>query len=351
MTTTFKEQYWKYTLIITIIFLGVIIFREFLPFLSGILGACTVYVLVRKHMAYLTDKKGIRKSLAATLVLIETILCFLVPAFLVIWLIVSKLQNLNFDPNELINSIQHLVLLVKEKTGYDLFTKDNVTIIANYSTKVGQTIVGEISGFIINAVVLLFILYFMLVGSKEMESYVYELLPFKDANKKYVLSKVNVMVTSNAIGIPLLAIIQGIVATIGYIIFGVPNPFLFGFFTCFATILPLIGTSLVWFPLAVYLALSGDWPNAIGLAAYALIIISNVDNLIRFMLQKKMANIHPLITVFGVIIGLTLFGFWGVIFGPLIMSVFLLCLDIFKKEYLQGKKAEEGPEIIKGKKA
>ena len=344
--TTFKEQYWKYTLIVTIVFMAIILFREFLPFLSGILGACTVYVLVRKHMAFLVEKKKLKKSFAATLVLIEAILCFLVPAFLVIWLLVSKLQNLHFDPGELIDSIQHLVLLVKEKTGYDLFTKENITVVANYSTKIGQTIVGEISSFIINAIILLFVLYFMLVGSKEMEAYIYELLPFKDDNKKFVLSKVNVMVTSNAIGIPLLAIIQGIVATIGYIIFGAPNPFLFGFFTCFATILPLIGTSLIWFPLAAYLALSGDWPNAIGLAAYALLIISNVDNLIRFMLQKKMANIHPLITVFGVVIGLTLFGFWGVIFGPLIMSVFLLCLDIFKKEYLQGKNASEEASII-----
>lgn len=181
---------------------------------------------------------------------------------------------------------------------------------------------------------MLFILYFMLVGREEMEAYIYEIIPFKENDKKEVLSNVKVMVTSNAIGIPLLAIIQGFVATIGYLIFGMPNPIILGFLTCFATIIPLVGTSLVWFPSAVYLALTGDWFNAIGLAIYALLIISNVDNLFRFMLQKKMANIHPLITVFGVVMGLSLFGFWGVIFGPLLLSVFLLCVNIFKKNYL-----------------
>ena len=61
---------------------------------------------------------------------------------------------------------------------------------------------------------------------------------------------------------------------------------------------------------------------------------TNVDNLIRFILQKKLADIHPLITVFGVVIGLSLFGFMGIIFGPLLLSLFLLCIDIFKKSYL-----------------
>lgn len=73
------------------------------------------------------------------------------------------------------------------------------------------------------------------------------------------------------------------------------------------------------------------------LAAFALIVITNVDNLARFILQKKIADIHPLITIFGVVIGLSLFGFMGVIFGPLLISIFLLCLNIFKKEYLDDK--------------
>ena len=123
-----------------------------------------------------------------------------------------------------------------------------------------------------------------------------------------------------------------VIALIGYWIFNVPSPFLFGFLTCFATIIPVVGTALVWFPLALYMALTGDWVNALGLTAYALIVVTNVDNLIRFVLQKKMADTHPLITIFGVIIGLSLFGFMGIIFGPLLISIFILC---FKEKYLE----------------
>mgnify|MGYP000081487101 CR=1 FL=1 len=99
---------------------------------------------------------------------------------------------------------------------------------------------------------------------------------------------------------------------IGYLLFGAPNILMLGFLTCFATIIPMVGTALVWFPVAAYLAISGDWFNAIGLFGYGAIVVSQSDNLIRFILQKKMADTHPLITIFGVVIGLPIFGFMGV---------------------------------------
>ena len=165
-------------------------------------------------------------------------------------------------------------------------------------------------------------------------------MPFSDENKREVISRVNVLVISNAIGIPLLAIIQGAIALLAYFIFKVPSPFLFGLLTCFATIIPLVGTGLVWAPLALYLLLTGDWVDALGLVAYAVLVISNVDNLTRFMLQKKLANTHPLITIFGVIIGLSLFGFMGIIFGPILISVFIACLQMYKRQYLDKLKTE-----------
>jgi predicted PurR-regulated permease PerM len=110
-----------------------------------------------------------------------------------------------------------------------------------------------------------------------------------------------------------------------------------------------LGTGLVWLPLSAYLALTGDWANALGLFAYSLLILTNIDNLIRFVLQKKLADTHPLVTIFGVIIGLSLFGFMGIIFGPILLSGFILCFHIFKVEYLEGKPFT-GTEEKEGKK-
>lgn len=329
-----KEQYWKYSLIAIILVLGMILFVESIPFLGGILGACTIYILLRKQMLYLTGKKRLRRGFVAILLLLEAVLCFLIPLSLVVWLLISKLQNLNLDPNQLVRTAEHIAGLVEQRTGYDVLDTSNIMSAVSILPKIGQVLMGGISGFAINVAVLVLILYFMLIGGAKMEKYVYGILPFSDENKKNVLGEIKMIVTSNAIGIPLLAVIQGVIALLGYWIFDVPSPFLFAFLTCFATIIPVVGTALVWLPLALYMGLTGDWVNAAGLAVYALVIITNVDNLIRFILQKQMADTHPLITIFGVIIGLSLFGFMGIIFGPLLISIFILCFNIFKEKYL-----------------
>lgn len=333
-----KEQYWKWSLIIITGTLGFIILYYSLPFLSGVLGAFTLYLLTRKYMFGMTEKRKFNKSLAATILLIGVILCILIPTFLIMWLLVNRIQSFDLNPESLINTLRDLILKIEERTGYNLLSSDNLSAATTYLTKGAQMILGEVSSFIINCIVLLFVLYFMLLGGRSMENYIYDILPFKESNKQKVINETHVIVRSNAIGIPLLAIIQGAIAAIGYLIFGTPSPILFGLVTCFATIIPLLGTALVWFPLALYLYLSGDVGHAVGLVIYSLVVISNVDNLIRFLLQKKLADTHPLITIFGVVIGLTLFGFWGVIFGPLLISLFLLCFDLIKRDYIDQPK-------------
>ena len=256
-------------------------------------------------MTHLTEKWKLKRSVAALLITAETVMVFLVPLGLTIWLLVNQLQDINLDPQTFIAPMQQVAEFIKEKTGYDVLGKDTLSFIVS-----------------------------MLIGGKKMEAYVNDILPFNEANTQEVIHEINMIVRSNAIGIPLLAIIQGGVAMKGYLIFGAPNVLVLGFLTCFATIIPMVGTALIWFPVAAYLAVTGDWFNAIGLAAYGGIVISQSDNLIRFILQKKMADTHPLITIFGVVIGLPLFGFMGVIFGPLLLSLFFLFVDMFKKEYL-----------------
>ncbi|WP_342383703.1 AI-2E family transporter [Bacteroides ovatus] len=329
-----KEKYWKYSLIIIILFMGIIIFRQITPFMGGLLGALTIYILVRTQMRYLVEKRKLKRSISALLITAETIFVFLIPLGLTVWMVVNKLQDINLDPQTYIAPIQQVAEFIKEKTGYDVLGKDTLTFIVSILPRIGQIIMESISSLAINLFVMIFVLYFMLIGGKKMEAYINDILPFNKANTQEVIDEINMIVRSNAIGIPLLAIIQGGVAMIGYLLFGAPNIWMLGFLTCFATIIPMVGTALVWFPVAAYLAISGDWFNAIGLFGYGAIVVSQSDNLIRFILQKKMADTHPLITIFGVVIGLPIFGFMGVIFGPLLLSLFFLFVDMFKKEYL-----------------
>jgi len=335
-----KIQYWRFSLIGILLVLGYILFREFIPYMGGILGACTIYILVRKQMFKLTEQKKVGRGIAASLILVESILCFLIPLAGAVWLFVSKIQDLNLDPNQLVEGVNHMAQLIQQKTGYNVLVTKNLESAVALIPSAAQVVMSGITGFGINIAVLVLVLYFMLIAGRSMEKYIYDILPFSSENKKQVLEEINVMVKSNAIGIPLLGIIQGIIAMIGYYIFQTPTPVLFGVVTAISTVIPVIGTALVWVPLCIYLGLSGEWLNALGLAIYAILIVSNADNLIRFMLQKKLADIHPLITIFGVFIGLSLFGFMGIIFGPLLLSMFLLCFNIFKKQYIDNQEFE-----------
>lgn len=336
----FRERYGRYALFVLIFGLGATIFIELTPFLGGLMGAATLYVLLRGQMVFLTERRRWRPSAAAALLLVEAVLCFLVPLMLVGWMLVAHVQHFAADPQQLLNAVKNLSALLYERTGYDLWQERNMASLIAMLPRVGQYVLGGIVDFAVNIVVLLLVLYFMLTGGRAMEAYVRDLVPFDGGQRDDVIHEMHQIVRSNAIGIPLLAVVQGGVALVGYLIFGVPDPLFWGVLTCFATVIPIVGTALLWLPLAAYLALEGHWAAAVGLAAYGTLVVTHVDNLTRLVLQRRMADIHPLVTVFGVFVGLALFGFMGIIFGPLMLSLFLFCLHIFKRRYIDGRPDE-----------
>lgn len=330
-----KEQYWKYSLIILIVGLGYLLFCQAQPFMNGILGGFTLYLLLRNFTFWLQTR--MKPLLAVWLVTIGVTLFILVPLTLIGWAVVSQVSGMHFDPQAIIQPARQVIDFVKDRIGFDIMSEKNLTFIVSQISSIGHSIMSGVSDMFINLAVAIMLLFFMLHEGRHMESYVSAILPFTEENKREVLRKVQQMVRSNAIGIPLLAIIQGCISLGGYLLCGAPNPWFSALLTAFASIIPLVGTALVWVPITIYFLIVGNWVSALILLAYGGIIISQCDNLIRFILQKRMANIHPLITIFGVVAGLPLFGFMGVIFGPLLVSLFLLFLDMFRKEYLLDK--------------
>jgi predicted PurR-regulated permease PerM len=167
-----------------------------------------------------------------------------------------------------------------------------------------------------------------------MEDAMYEYIPLRDENVHKISKEVNVMVVSNALGIPLVAFAQGVVGLIGYLLIGVKEPFFWFGVTCIAGMLPVIGAALAYIPLIIMFFADDDPVRGVIMAIYGFGIIGTVDNVLRFSLLKKLGNVHPLTTVFGVIIGLNLFGFIGLIFGPLLISLFMLLLKIYSSEFI-----------------
>ena len=330
-----REQYWRYSLFVIILVLGVVILIELTPYIGGLLGAMTLYVLLRRQMRYLTLRRKWRRSLASSLLLVEAVVFFLIPLSGVVWMFVSKVQDFTLDPQMVVEPVRRIAEQIHLRTGYDLWQEENISSAVALLTRVGQAFLQGIFSFGVNIVMLLFILYFMLIGGPRMENYCRGLLPFNATVARNVMSEIYMIVRSNAIGIPLIALVQGSIAYLGYIVCGVPSALFWGVVTCFATILPVIGTGLVWVPMAGYLAVDGRWGAGIGLLVYGIVVITQSDNVIRFVLQKKMADTHPVVTILGVLVGLPLFGFMGVIFGPLMLAMFIFFVHIFKRKYLE----------------
>src|SRR5690606_1490362 len=138
-----------------------------------------------------------------------------------------------------------------------------------------------------NLIMLLFLSFFMFTGGDKMENAIGNFIPLKEKNIDSLAIETKSMVKANAIGIPLISIIQGLCAMLGYWIFGLDDVILWGFLTGLFAFFPILGTMVIWVPMVIYLFSKGDTGSAIGLIAYSAVITGNIDYLARISLLKK----------------------------------------------------------------
>jgi predicted PurR-regulated permease PerM len=174
-----------------------------------------------------------------------------------------------------------------------------------------------------------FFLYFLLINFNQLEETLIKYLPFK-REKISVFGKELVSQTySNAFGVPVICVAQGICAYFLFLICGLEDAALWAFILGIASIIPVVGTAIVWGPAGFYLLSIGHIWQGVTILISGLIILSNVDNVFRFVIQKRMSDVHPVVTVLGIIIGLNFFGLPGLVFGPLLISYLLLMIKLY----------------------
>lgn len=308
-----------------------LIINELNYFFSSVLGAVTLYLLLRPWLRKLLAK-GWSKTVATFFLLIITILFVFIVGGALLGTLFAKLSQ--FSPQMIVDNINSIHDAVLQRTGYNIFSKDIVDKAVQSISGLVPNVFSTTGSIITNSLMMIFILYFMLLESFRMEAEVEKMLPVSKENVSLLKTEVQNMVVSNAIGIPLIMIGQALVAALGYWIFGAGDPVIWGLLTGIFGLIPVVGTAGIWLPLAINLFIGGDVWSAIGLVLYGAIIISSVDNVIRIVFLKRYANVHPLVTIFGIILGMNLFGFWGIIFGPLMISGFMVLCKIYKSEFL-----------------
>ena len=326
------------TFYLLLVFLFIFLFLQMNGFLSAFLGAITFYMLSRKIMRNLVEKRKWKKSLAAALILFISLIVIVLPIWLLVNILTSRIGYVISNSNEIIASVNTFIQKLEARFHVDLMASLNPSSISSTVANTVRNILTATFNSLSSLVVMYFILYFMLVSRKQMEQWMYEFIPLKYENIKALGKEMKNLVISNAIGIPMVAILQGLVGLVAYIFLGVNDVWFWFTFSCIGSILPFVGAALAYVPLSIVLfAHHQNWQGTV-LLIYGITIIGTVDNIFRFMLVKKMGDVHPLITVLGVVVGLNVFGFIGIIFGPILISIFITLVKIYTNEFIEDKK-------------
>ncbi len=323
----------EYLLLAIIIVLAIVLGWQLHSYIPGFLVATTLYILMRKYYFRLTVIKNWKKIPTALLFILIALIIIALPIAALLELLIPKFHQFISDPSQLNNSLNVITNHAHEYLPQINISKQQITGYMKGIASSLPSFLGATFDTLLNVALALFFLFFMLIDGRKMERAIQRFLPLKGENVDNLWEATRVMVVSNAIGLPLMAAIQAATATIGYLIFDVSDALLWGIVTGAFSLFPIVGTSVIWIPISIFLFANDQPGQAIGVLAYSSIVIVNLDHLMRFTLLKKIGNVHPIITALGVLVGVPLFGFMGFIFGPLLISYLLFLLEVYRTEF------------------
>jgi predicted PurR-regulated permease PerM len=330
--------------LLTITLLTTVIVYATLPYLNYFLGAFILYIIFRSLYHFFVKKIRLNKQFAAILVIIISICVVLIPLYFLLGIIINEIQQLLLNQAFIITSIQsENQFFTHYLSGLGIPTDVLQKQIQERVMSIGSEAVNYTSKFIFGSIQILsqqsigllimyFLFYYLLTGEDSIFVHkIYAAVPFNEKNTSTLLGEFSRIVRTTMISN--VALFQGAILTITFLIVKIQGAFLWGSIATLLSFLPIFGSTLVWVPATVIEFLLGDYTAGSAILA-AGIFVSIVDNFLRPMIQKKVGEIHPFLSLIGIIIGVSLFGLLGIIIGPLLLSYFILTLEMFSKEYL-----------------
>lgn len=273
-------------------------------------------------------------------VTISTILLFLI-IFLPLWFLTPLIIDeavkfyLSFQKLDLVNNLKNIFpsLFSSEQ-----FSSEITSTIQSFMAKTTNSLVNSLAEMILNLptlllqfTVIIFTFFFGLRDKEKLISYVKGIMPFTSDVEKKLFDSTKRITASVLYGQIIIGMIQGLIAGVGFIIFGVPNALFFALLATLAGILPIIGPIIVWVPIAIYLFVTGNTLPAIGIVIFGS-ASSLIDNFLRPIIVSKRTSLPTPLILIGMIGGLFLFGILGLILGPLIIAYLLIILEIYRNK-------------------
>jgi len=312
---------------IVLLILFAFIFYACLPFINAFFGALIIFVIFNPLNRRL--KKKFSKPLSAWIIIFLSSIIVIAPLYFLIQEIINQLGRLP----EAIGSINAFENIFNLNLQIDTIIAQIIPIIqTSFSSVLSNTI-----SIATNFIIFYFLVYYLLKEGDEFIEKIKKVLPFNHNNKNKVVQKFIDVTKATIIGSLLIAILQGAMLWFGFYMLGIPGALFWGLVTAILSFVPIIGSPIIWLPASIILFVGGSIWQGVVLIIWG-IIISSVDNVVRPITNKKFGQIHPLVSVIGIFIGITQFGFLGIFIGPLIIAYFLLLWGIYKEEYLHNNK-------------
>ncbi len=339
-------------LFLAILLLAFYITKPFLPALfTGAIIAYLSYPLHKKTLIYVKNK-----NVASFVITVFIVFILTLPFVLVLGIVSAEAVNTyktlsqqNLGTNFLnvvcrnenwiaCKAVMSLINYLPEKN-LDYYLQAIIERITRFIIDNTYKFLATIPSIFLNLFVMIFVVYYLLKDGEIITKRIKNILPLKESHKQHVLEKFHDITSAVFYGNISIAILQGILGGIGFLILGISSPILWGFVMALFALIPYFGTAIVWLPAALNLIFIGYLQNdnsstirGIILIIYGIFVISSIDNILKPKLIGSKAKVHPLLVLLGVLGGLNLFGLIGLILGPIMLALLMTFVDIYEEE-------------------
>jgi predicted PurR-regulated permease PerM len=330
-----------------IILVGIVILGCFLVYAlrgltNSILGAIVLYTIFRPLYLNLTEKRHWGSGWAAMLIVFSSLIVIVIPLLSVSIMVVNKISELAASHLPIHDWLAKIDAFAGSHLNQPHFV-DSINInekIGNLVTDLFPSILGSTADTFLIVLVMYFLLFYMFTQIKEFEAALIKYAPFRDVHALKFASELRNATYSNVLGQSIISLSQGVMFAIGLAIVGVPDPIFWGVIGTFISFLPVVGVPVMAIVFSIILFLNGHTWQGFFLLGWGFVLVIYLDNYLRLFINKRVANTHPLITIIGVVIGIPLFGILGLVFGPVLLSFFLLLVEIYETNRMAEERLE-----------
>lgn len=301
-----------------------------LPFLAGLLGAIVLAVLLAPVYRALAPRIGARR--AALLLSVASVVLLVAPIAVVLASVIDQAPHL----------LQRLLTSAAFARLADL--RLGPLDVGAQLAEAGRTVVtwgsarlvsaaAAVTRTVLNLLLAVVGLYYLLLEGPALWRRLRGFIPFSADGADHLAERFTSVTEAAVLGIIATAITQGATIALGFLLVGLPNPLLWGAVTGLVSILPILGSSLVWVPAVVVLLLAERAGAALALGLIGAIVSSNVDNIVRPVVYRRVSGLHPMAGLLGAFAGVEMFGLLGLVLGPLAIAWCLELIRLYEREY------------------